>query len=241
MTETISGYYITGRKGMNHWHPLIEEALLAIDRYSRVMGGEDAIYMYTERTCVGLLAAAAWRCGWVALEEYQLEKHDANKSRRLGRADLYMASEYTEDSVEAKYKWLHLKNTAPSPAIFDPTLAWALGDAVESKNQDDDSTYSGVAFFPVWCRTTVKTEEQAKQSKEHTEDTLEDLVNAYIHAATQSRAHVVAWSFPATARTMQIEGNDAYWPGVIMLASNLKFEQPERHASSPHWRLVDSK
>ncbi|MBV9468897.1 MAG: hypothetical protein JOZ57_06590 [Abitibacteriaceae bacterium] len=55
------------------WETLLEEWVLLIERYCRLAPGK-APYWYSERSNVGLLAGAAWRCGWISLEEFQAEQ-----------------------------------------------------------------------------------------------------------------------------------------------------------------------
>jgi hypothetical protein len=47
-----------------------------------------AAYCYSERTNVGLFAAAAWRCNQIAIEEFATRK--ANGWRGPGRVDLFV-------------------------------------------------------------------------------------------------------------------------------------------------------
>lgn len=51
----------------------------------------DLPYVYGERPNLGILAAAATRIGYVPFEEYSAEK-GRGKGRRLGRADLWLAT-----------------------------------------------------------------------------------------------------------------------------------------------------
>ena len=150
MSIPFSGYKITQRKGLNHWHALFEEYLLVVDRYSRVMGGEEAIYFYTERSCVGALAAAAWRSGSIALEEFQLEKSTKKKPEWLGRADLYISSETNDEYIEAKYKWVSMNPDRSLTEIFDLSLKEALDNAKSTRGSDKESTFLGVSFFPMY-------------------------------------------------------------------------------------------
>ncbi len=53
-------------KKLNHFKLLLEEWSLLIERYCRISEG-DAPYWYTERANIGLIAGAAWRCGWLSL------------------------------------------------------------------------------------------------------------------------------------------------------------------------------
>jgi hypothetical protein len=64
----------------------------------------DLPYVYGERPNLGILAAAATRIKYVPFEEYSAEK-GRGKSRRLGRADLWLATKSGAKAFdfEAKY------------------------------------------------------------------------------------------------------------------------------------------
>lgn len=183
--------------------------MLAVERYSRVMGGDDAIYFYTERACVGALAAAAWRSGSVALEEFQLEKSTKKKAEWLGRADLYISSENHDDFIEAKYEWASMKPRRNLTDIFESSLKAALKDAKATYNRDKESAYVGASFFPMYI-------------SESRESELEALIEQSIVAAKGSNAHAVAWCFPQSMKNF-VSDNKNFNPGVIMVASNLRY------------------
>lgn len=42
MAETIRGYHLKGRKGLNHWDALLEEWLLAHERFCRICKDDPA-------------------------------------------------------------------------------------------------------------------------------------------------------------------------------------------------------
>lgn len=209
MIETIAGYRITGRKGLSHWHALMEELLLVIERYSRVTAGEDGIYLYTERACVGAMAAAAWRCGWIALEEFQLEKSSKERAEWLGRSDLYMATNNQDEFIEAKYQWISMTSRTPLSEILEATLARAVADARNAQRNDDESTFIGVSFTPVYAA-------------ESQYSGLENLIEKSVGSALKSKAHAVAWCFPKEMRSF-VSASKNLNPGVIVAASNIDF------------------
>ena len=77
---------VLARGRLAHWEELLEEWCLVHERYCRLVK-DDAIYWYGERPNIAAIAAAAWRCGWVALEEFSQSKGE-RRSRVSGRADL---------------------------------------------------------------------------------------------------------------------------------------------------------
>jgi len=203
---THRGYHIKNRKGLKHWEPLLEEWLLCIERYCRVAKGEDAPFVYTERANIGLLAGAAWRCGRVALEEFQYEKGYRNKKKWNGRADLYLASEDTDEMIEGKFAWLSLSSTSSAQKRIKSTLSIAMRDAKKTKGGHEGTTCLGVAFLPTWIPAKNR-------------DKLEDKIHATIALLPTLGCHAVAWCFPKEYRHVENSKRN-YTPGVVLAVSN---------------------
>lgn len=214
LDQTIHGRRVKGRKGLGHWNALIEEWVLLVERFCRLTAGVDAPYVYTERACVGTLAAAAWRSGWIALEEFQLDKKHTDGSTRRGRSDLYIGSSSRDEYVEAKYKPVALRSYDRIAGHFRNVLKRARTDVRAARGRDRESVFTALAFFPVHAPAKTSYEE------------VNELIHKAVKCAVESEAHAVGWTFPAEARgTRNVE--EKYWddqnPGVIMLASNLAF------------------
>jgi len=94
-----------------HWNELLEEWCLIHERYCRLVEGE-AIYWNIERANLAALAAAAWRAGWAALEEFTQDKMKG-RSKFSGRADLFLRSPDSQDYVESKVAWPGRGGTRP--------------------------------------------------------------------------------------------------------------------------------
>jgi len=67
----------------------------------------DLPYVYGERPNLGILAAAATRIGYVPFEEYSAEK-GRGKSRRKGRADLWLARKNGMKAFDFEAKYIQL-------------------------------------------------------------------------------------------------------------------------------------
>jgi hypothetical protein len=206
--QTIQGYRVKQRKGMVHWEPLLEEWLLANARYCRVMDGDDAAYIYRERTQIGILSGAAWRCGRIALEETPKEKGHRNKTKWLGRTDLYMATEDTEELIEAKYKWLSLNSTQLAELAIK-ALGEALKDAKLTRSNDKDLRCIGLVFLPVYLPPS-------------SQKSIDEKIASAIEEISSLKCHSVAWFFPKEFRAHK-DGYKNIIPGVFMLASNLRY------------------
>lgn len=210
--ETVAGYRIKGRRRLTHWAPLMEEWLLATERYCRIMCGEDAPYLYTERANIGILAGSAWRCGRVALEEFQHEKGLRTREKRNGRADLYLAWEEGEEFIEAKFGWLglHLK-PENQMARISSVLAEARLDGKHSIGKVPDTQGIAVAFLPCW-----------QPSAEY--DSLSENIRKTVRQIRSSRFGLVAWSFPKLGRNIEGKGGNNVLPGVVLIAETCSFE-----------------
>ena len=135
-SETVADFFIRHNSPMRHWYPLMEEWLLAIERYNQI-SKVDVPYWYTERANIGVLSGAAWRCGRVALEEFQHEKVEVNEDLKPekeninawnSRCDLWMNGEAGEGIVEAKFRSVNML-ASNSITTAEASLQNALIDA----------------------------------------------------------------------------------------------------------------
>lgn len=216
--ETVANYIINNNRNIGHWNALIEEWILSIERFSRITNG-DAPYWYNERANIGVLSAAAWRCGRIALEEFQYEKIDVSSSGETdetiqkkwnGRCDLWISSDRTAEIVEAKFKWLNMRSEKITE-LATSCLDQAVIDAANTKGHDDTKAI-GVAFLPLY----------AKVDKIGDVKDLEKVIAETIIIARKFPADLVAWSFPKRLRKHIGEKYNNYLPGIILLAKSVK-------------------
>ena len=207
--NTLRGYRIKGKKGLVHWHPLLEEWMLCIERYCRVAAWEDAPFVYNERANIGILAGAAWKSGRTALEEFQYRKGHVNKKKWNGRADLYLTCDEHEDMIEAKFGWLSLNSAESTSARIDELLSGAIADARKTQGPDKDLLCHGVAFMPVWQKNGQK-------------DDVDERIQQVVTGLLNSSAHAVAWCFPREYRKVVNEKGNIT-PGVVMAVSNISY------------------
>ena len=207
--ETFRGYKIKGRKGLSNWSSLLEEWLLAIERYCRLMDGEDAPYYYNERANISVLSGAAWRAGWVSLEEFQQEKGYSNQKKKNGRADLWLASEKDSELVEAKYKWICMESNEMA-RIINEIMESASDDVKKSRASSKNIKAIGIGFFPVY------------KNKKHVQD-IDKLIESTINEFKKQNFHAMAWCFPKEMRGYVSKKSNNMLPGIIMLAKNIDY------------------
>ena len=125
-------------------HELLESWDGVLRDLEAAMAGWDLPYVYGERPNLGILAAAATRIGYVPFEEYSAEK-GRGKSRRLGRADLWLATKNGAKAFdfEAKYIQLSFRNKKLAKTI-QRHLNIAATDASEISYKSDCSI--GIIF-----------------------------------------------------------------------------------------------
>ena len=73
----------------NNLEDVIKNWFGVIDDYIKYFGGNDVPYWYNERASISTLAAAAWKSGGIALEEYSMQKGDEGNPRP-GKCDIFI-------------------------------------------------------------------------------------------------------------------------------------------------------
>lgn len=192
---------------MSHWSCIMEEWMLAIERYTRIMDGNDAPYYYNERANISVLTGAAWRSGWVALEEFQSKKGYRNKAKKNGRTDLYLANESDEALIEAKFKWICM-GSYNLRRMVQETMDLATLDAERTRSDYKDIKAFGVGFFPVY----------KKNSRIQNRD---ELIEQTITEFEKQDYHAIGWCFPPEMRDHVSKFKGNLLPGVIMLIKNI--------------------
>lgn len=85
--------------------PVLQSWIACTERYVRVWDADDLPYWYNEQANVSILAGAAWKADWTAIEEYQISKiatEASEKTTSIGRNDLYIANDEWGYCIEAK-------------------------------------------------------------------------------------------------------------------------------------------
>lgn len=208
--STISGLAIRRNKRMNHWYSIVEEWVLAHERFAR-FSPNDAAYWYTERTNIGILAGAAWRCGLVALEEFQTTKDNRLSAKKAdqkvwkGRCDLWLAQGSHEEVVEAKY----CAKSMRSNGIAD-TAANALERAVQDARHSRwkaDMLATGIVFMPIYSNVRLS----------ESSEVMTESINAVVAQLSKVDKTMIAWCFPDATRGLISPNTKNYWPGLVML------------------------
>ncbi len=99
------GDFVQAKGKLRYWQELLQEWVFLVHRVYRVSKKKSAVYAEKERANTGLLAAAAVKNGWVALEESRskkLGKKYGDQTYR-GKSDLILWRDQKHHEIEAKY------------------------------------------------------------------------------------------------------------------------------------------
>ncbi|KFF50220.1 hypothetical protein GY26_03330 [Gammaproteobacteria bacterium MFB021] len=208
--SSINGISLSSKKSpLTHWVVVCEEWRALVDRYSRVLGGQENIFNFTERPHLGVFSAAAWRAGFIAIEEFRYEKHSDDAEYRYGRCDLWLATDNLrrQDYIEAKQEDIHLEN-GNAEAFTTRTLKSALSAVKLTRGDRTDVNSVGLAFFNIWCPNP-----QAVTSAQIL-DFIEEM-KGYRKALA---CDLMSWTFPDEARGKY---NTTKALGAVILAKRL--------------------
>lgn len=115
------------------------------ERYCRLLPG-DAIYWYNERTNLSALAVAAWKTGFVGLEEYTMDKSHQKQVFR-GRGDLWIVADNWECFFETNLHWLSARRMPKNSDIAIECLNEACADARKIPVENSTQHRIGIAFI----------------------------------------------------------------------------------------------
>jgi len=179
----------------------------------------DIGWFQNERANVGFLAAAAWRIpGWVALQEFAMQKLRKGRSSK-GRADLYIGiprerTGYLELGIESKLAFVRsAKNVRRhlNPKNKKSALGRAMADAKNIKTPAD------VPIATVFLCPRLTAHERLKES-------LDVVADAFWTACKELKKHNLEWAAftfaPKHASAIWLEGKaEVSYPaiGVVMV------------------------
>jgi hypothetical protein len=184
-----------------------------IERYSRALGGEEHVFDFSERPNTGILAAAAWKSGFLSLEEFAHGKHVVDDEYGNGRCDLWIATD------DVRYQWFveakHCYTSINRKEIIEgvrPKLNAALSDAIRS-TQFEDGIGVGICFTSIY--------DLSKNIEDRT-DNIEQLISELQSMRLTLGYDAIAWSFPKEARQYQPEEQQHGRLGIVLIAKQYK-------------------
>ena len=194
---------VVKQKRLKKIEPLLHEWTRCVSRYCAVAEC-DAPYWYNERASLSTLAAAAWRAGGVAVEEYAAFK-GKKKAGPPHRVDLWFRYRRKRFVVEAKIGWVNL-GEGSTPAYNAGAVRRRLDAALEDVRRcPKDGTFLGVAFV------APSIPDNPKDSRR-----VAALVGPFLDELRKLDYGFMAWVFPRAARNF-IGDDERRYPGVVML------------------------
>ncbi|MCH8542681.1 MAG: hypothetical protein LAT61_03830 [Alcanivorax sp.] len=200
--------YINVRRPLTYWRELLHEWVFLVHRVYRVSNRKAAVYAEKERANTGLLAAAATRNGWVALEECRSQKiyRYIENEEYSGRCDLMLWRDRKHHIIEAK----HVRHPIGARSIsrIDRAHSRALADSGRSMSSGYKSekmvaiTYIVPVVKPKNFEVMTK-EEISKKLSEVVEDVRKK------HSPT-----FMAYAFPGV---VELQGSPNLGLGVIVI------------------------
>jgi hypothetical protein len=185
--------------------PVLAEWARLVNRYCDAIP-DDVPYYYNERANLSLLAAAAWRRGIVALEEYP-----AKKMRGGGRTDLFFNIGGKEGvQLEAKQHWMRAGLSDKSLHNKIRNAAAAACKAAEQNTEAEARL--GCNFLVPFFR-----KDDFQRYKKEADEKIATELSRYIETNV-NEADVWTWCFPRPQRTFGILENGAinYYPGIVI-------------------------
>ena len=185
--------------------------IAALKDYNKVHDGKypEFAWWYHERACIGFLAAAAWRSGGVALEEWVTNKGEKTAPRK-GRSDLYVKKPQTyEFHIEAKRTWVSVTSKNAMQHL-QKELARANVDCGQLQNPKRDERLAVLFVSPYFVPGK---QENMRAQLSHW---LEQFENEFSHCA-------IAWLFDgASLEPKKGQKAEKVHPGIVMLAARWK-------------------
>ncbi len=156
-----------------------------------LVSDDDVPWWYNERTSVGFFAAAVWKKGGQAIEEYTTTKkfltNRGKTNNKHGRGNLlfYLKRNKTF-AAEAKQVYLSL-NRSPDKKKVISLLKTARKDAVRVPNYYGDAKRLGMVFMVPYSKS------------EPTDKTIRQWINN-VKVIAERQEIAAAWTFPSVAR-----------------------------------------
>ncbi len=197
MKRNLQGMKFQGKR-LRHWDIMLKAWQSLITRYCDSMENDDVPYYHTERANIGVLSGAAWKAGWLTLEEFGARK----RGKLRGSCDLYIypIDRGIGEYIEAKLVW--------SIEKAESGLSEALKDTRKLLDpKHEDALRVGVVFV---CPSIH--EKFASKVDNHIERILQ---------VTYKVPHdALSWSFPASAREFKGGGRfeKIIYPGILLIA-----------------------
>jgi hypothetical protein len=185
--------------------PVLAEWIAVQREYTRQTGGDYSRY-YRERALTGFLAAAAWRAGGVALEEWSTEKKGPRNEPHKGRCDLYICRRKRSFHIEAKHMWSRVAgNQAKQLERVQRNLDRAVTDAKALQCPRKEKL--GVLFIAPYIPPRKQTDMTSK-------------VAEWLESIYEIPHSAIAWLF-LDRHKLKPDRRYNFTPGIVLIVHSL--------------------
>ncbi len=173
----------------------------------------DAPYAYNERVNVSLLAAAFWRSGGVAIQDYA----GARRGKKRAEIDLFASGFGAKSDLnfEAKMAWPTLREKK--------TRRWTIAKRKLDSATNDAKKITGVEGsrigLAIICpRVFIPKNSQVRSRSKLVEEFCESILE-FVRDRSEIECDAVAWAFPKRGRRFWAwdKKERHFFPGVILL------------------------
>ncbi|WP_434361544.1 hypothetical protein NF212_24310 [Parasalinivibrio latis] len=178
--------------------PILQHWIECSNQYIDTWNQSDLPYWYNERANVSILAGAAWKAGWTAIEEYQVPKTDLDKTY-IGRNDLYLANKELGVCAEAKVVYIDINSPEDFESYVSQSMSAAKRDVEDIQGNEDDERLA-ISFVVGKVKPDVDMEES---------------INRFKRMATEFPTHAYAIYCPDAAKNLTAK-DGYYYPGVAV-------------------------
>lgn len=186
------------------WEDILRNWIRMVVKYCNHLDGEEAPYYFSERANVGLLAAAAWQSGCVALEEFQADKICPENGRRNGRVDLWIGAGEKSYWLEAKLGWPKFQCSKDE---LEETIELAKRDAEKLDVYKHEHRVALTFLAPEYSIGDTTTPEEK--------------IKIFLEQIEKTTCQAKAWVFPSAARSLKGH-NGNFYPGVAVLLERIR-------------------
>lgn len=214
MTETLLPSHVWCSGRLEGWRPILNQWIGLVSKYAGGNWGTEYVrvpYWYTERANVGLLAGAAIREDWLALEEFTHDKVGREGQGKKGRLDLWLRRGESMWAVEAKQCW-----PAPGGSVRN-----GMKDAVRAAEETLHGYDGAQPVHKVAVCFAVP------QFPVNAKEPLNQRVDRFLLRVTRDfpegsvEADAVAWTFPEHFRGLIDKDREYFYPGVVLIAKTV--------------------
>jgi hypothetical protein len=193
--------YINSGK-LRSLYPVLNSWIENIDLYLQYFGNSDCPWWYNERATLSSLAAAIWKNGGVALEEYSIDK-GAKSKEWIGRCDLFIGLQSNTFACEAKQAWCPIGRRAKNGVkIAKQSLEAACKDA--RKLPKEEGTRLGICFAVPYLPSQDSS-------------FIDVQLTHWLEEISKIDYDAIAWRYPIQALNNMKSSINYYHPGVTLL------------------------